>query len=109
LEAVTIAEPATGKRYEERTVALRIRLLGSFHDGYLEFEYPRVFRYEVRSESVLQGHGDWLYDEFRVGEAGQLIHEIEWASGSRWLIEASDVAFKWLPGSLDRGAPDPDA
>jgi hypothetical protein len=45
-------------------------------------------------------HRDWRYDEFRLSAAGHVLHEIEWAgpsSTSRWLIEASDVEYRWEP------------
>jgi hypothetical protein len=109
LESFTINEPALGERHQKRILAATIRLLGSYHDGYLEFHYPQVFSYDLQAPAGLQGHGDWLYDEFRLSEAGYLVHEIEWATRSRWLIEASDVALSWLPGGPAPGTPDPDA
>jgi hypothetical protein len=109
LEALTLAEPATGERHEQRTLAATIRLLGAYHDGYLELHYPVVFSYDLQATSTPQGHGDWLFDEFRISEGGRLLHEIEWAAGTRWLIEASDVHLKWLPADRRASAPDPDA
>jgi hypothetical protein len=96
LETATFSEPATGKRSEVRHLSLRLRLLGAYHDRWLEFFYPKVFGYEMSGEGTESGHGDWLYDEFRLSSKGHLLHEIEWAGkagsdGSRWLIEASDV------------------
>jgi hypothetical protein len=98
LESATFAEPASGERNEVRHVSLRLRLLGAYHDRWLEFFYPKVFAYEMSSQGTEAGHGDWLYDEFRLSPNGHLLHEIEWAgragsNGSRWLIEASDVEF----------------
>ena len=102
LEGVSIAELGSGERSEERFTTLRVRLLGAYHDGFIELVYPSVFRYTLSSPSAVRGLGDWLYDEFRVSAAGHLIHEIEWAGfhgaeGSRWIIEASDVEFHWSP------------
>jgi hypothetical protein len=97
LEVVELSEPDTGARREQRTLALRVRLLGAYHDGHVEFRYPKVFAYELAAPGGEQGHGDWLYDEFRLTEAGRLLHEIEWAHGGRWLIEAADVEFVWIP------------
>ena len=102
LESVTVLEPATGERSESRTTAIRVRLLGAYHDGFIELFYPRVFAYSLGNASATSGHGDWRYDEFRLAQDGHLIHEIEWAGfsggeGSRWIIEASDVEFQWLP------------
>ena len=100
LESVLISEPATGGRNEQRVTTIRARLLSAYHDGFIEFSYPHVFRYSLDSPSSPRGLGDWRYDEFRVSPAGRLIHEIEWSGfpggeGSRWIIEASDVEFCW--------------
>jgi hypothetical protein len=100
LESVTFSEPYGGKNDEKRTCALHVRLLGAYHDGYIELLYPRVFSYTFTCADALQGHGDWRYDEFRLSERGHLLHEIEWWSPNargRWIIEASDVEHRWLP------------
>jgi len=102
LQEIRLEEPAQGERCEVRTAALRIRLLGAYHDMWLEFFYPRVYSYTLSGPAVRCGHGDWRYDEFRLSEAGHLLHEIEWAGspaeeGGRWLIEASDVQFSSEP------------
>jgi hypothetical protein len=98
LESAALVEHATGRRSEVRHLSLRLRLLGAYHDRWLEFFYPKVLAYEMSNEQSEAGHGDWLYDEFRLSPQGNLIHEIEWAgragsNGNRWLIEASDVEF----------------
>jgi hypothetical protein len=104
LESITITEPATGKRSEQRGTTIRIRLLGAYHDGFIELSYARVIRYSLTSPSSERGLGDWRYDEFRVAPGGHLIHEIEWAGfpreeGSRWTIESADIEFQWIPRS----------
>ena len=101
LESFSISEPSTGERHEIREVEINIELLGAWHDGNIRFRYPNVGRYVVEGFSVGQGHGDWLYDEFRVSSKGTLIHEIEWEDG-RWLIEADDVDFSWHPFEDER-------
>jgi hypothetical protein len=100
LEAVQVLEPSDGERHEFRTASIRIRLLGAYHDGHIEFHYPTVFEYRLTAATLSQGHGDWRYDEFRLDEKGRLVHEIEWATygaTNTWLIVASDVHHKWLP------------
>lgn len=37
----------------------------------------------------------WQYDEIRLSESGHVVHEVEWSSGSRWLIECADVTYEW--------------
>lgn len=102
LEELVLSEPARGERQEIRTVSLRIRLLGAYHDGHVELHYPRVFRYSLGLADGAQGHRDWRYDEFRVSERGTLLHEIEWrgcgpGDAPRWVIEADDVIHTWHP------------
>jgi hypothetical protein len=78
---------------------MRVRLLGAYHDGHIELTYPRVFAYRFETQPR-GGHHDWRYDEFRLTEEGHVIHEIEWCGAAiigRWLVEASDVHFKWMP------------
>ena len=41
------------------------------------------------------GHGDWLIDEVRVSDRGLVIHEIDFSSGSRLLIECKDIEHEW--------------
>jgi hypothetical protein len=80
-----------------RFCSLEVRLLGAFHDGMIHLRYPRMFGYSFQSSICERGMGDWRYDEFRLSERGNLLHEIEWADGGRWLIEADDIEFKWQP------------
>ena len=112
LEELRVEEPASGERRERRTVALRVRLLGAYHDGHIDLYYPRVFRYQLDLEDGEWGHRDWRYDEFRLTEGGRLLHEIEWWGPDRtgrWLIEASDVEFTWLPAGPSAPADAPAA
>jgi len=100
LESVLMDEPASGERHEQRTVAMRVHLLGAYHDGHIEFYYPRVFAYALNVTDAVGGHRDWLYDEFRVSPEGHLVHEIQWSGSEetgRWIIEASDVEYSWHP------------
>jgi hypothetical protein len=36
LESLHLSEPSSGERHEIRTLSLRLRLLGAYHDGYIE-------------------------------------------------------------------------
>jgi hypothetical protein len=101
LESATFQEQASGSRSEIRSLSFRIRLLGAYHDNWIELYYPKVYRYSFESGPSKKGHGDWRYDEFRLSEKGALVHEIEWAGSvggaARWLIEASDIVFSVEP------------
>jgi len=114
LEEVIVSEPAIGERSEKRVTEIRARLLGAYHDGYIELSYLGVIRYSLSSSSAVRGIGDWRYDEFRLHSDGHLIHEIEWSGfpedvGSHWVIEASDIKFKWIPNLLAERGGEPDS
>jgi hypothetical protein len=101
LENVIISESSGSD--QSRITTVRIRPLAAYHDGYIEFFYPKAFAYSIETVSCSTGGGDWLYDEFCLAKSGNLIHEIEWAGppkgiqGSRSVIGASDVEFQWIP------------
>jgi hypothetical protein len=104
LETFELHEVSTGQRSEGRTLSMSVRLLGAYHDRYIELRYPRVFSYGLNISSGESGQRDWRYDELRLSNRGNLIHEIEWygshATGS-WIIEASDLEVDWVlkPGA----------
>jgi hypothetical protein len=100
LEALDLTEASSGERSEKRALSMRVRLLGAYHDGYIELYYPRVLRYALKVVDGEHGHRDWCYDELRLSKDGNLIHEVEWrgpTGNGVWLIEASDLEFKWTP------------
>ena len=90
-----------GKFGQGTPPSIKIRLLGAHGDGFIELEYTQVFHYALSYKGELHGHQDWRYDEFRVTDAGHVVHEIEWCGPTdtgNWLIEASDVSCTWFPG-----------
>jgi WD40 repeat protein len=93
LEEVTFDYQATGKRSEIRSLDIHVRLLGSYHDGYIEFHYSGVHDYSM------VGVSEWGYDEIRLTDDGHVLHEIEFdlSSGRRWIIECDDVTYTWKP------------
>ena len=77
------------------SVIIRIKLLNAQQDRFLQFSYSNVSGYELGLASQ-SGHRDWRYDEFRLTDGGQVLHEIEWAGAkhsARWKIISEDVAF----------------
>lgn len=110
LEHFTISEPSSGEHHDTRSTSAEIRLLAAYHDGFIEFRYADVFGYSISVSGAGRGHGDWRYDEFRLSDNGRLIHEIEWARGATWIIEAADVEFLWTPASSNQAgnAADPE-
>ncbi len=80
--------------------SIKIRLLAAYCDGHIEFDYREVFNFQLSYFGQSYGHQDWRYDEFRVTDNGHVVHEIEWCGAidtGRWLIEAADVDYAWIP------------
>lgn len=99
LESFNLLEASSGERSDVRTLSLKVRLLGAYHDGIIELRYPRIFAYRLNLEDGDSGHHDWRYDEFRLSDRATVIHEIEWCGLQHvgtWFIEASDVEFAWF-------------
>ena len=99
LEWLKIEESRIDKESNLRAVSIAVRLLGAYDDGAIELRYPTVYAYQLRFLGDECGLWDWRYDEFRLSEGGHLVHEIEWCRLSetgRWVIEASDVEFRWI-------------
>ena len=96
LEKIAIAETGTGERNEIRHTGIQVRLFGAYHDGFIERHYPMVYHCSLAAPCSTDGLGDWLCDEFTLSSEGHMVHEIEWERG-RWIVEASDIAFQWIP------------
>jgi hypothetical protein len=95
IEAVNVCEPASGERQERRLLEIRIRLLGAYHDGIIEFMYKGIDEYSLQASMAPNGHGDWLRDE--VDDCGvSILHTIVLANG-RLQIKAAEVEYKWTP------------
>lgn len=95
VEFVKISEIASGERRQNRHINIDVRLLGAYHDGYLDLCYKNVVQYELRKSDSWDSHGDWLYDEVRLSDNNLVLHEIELASDIIWLIECKDIEFNW--------------
>src|SRR5947207_13827423 len=67
----------------------------AFHDGYIELTYLDVKSYNLSSKHVQFNRVDWLYDEVRLSDNGNVLHEIEWDGGDYWVIEATEIIYKW--------------
>jgi hypothetical protein len=103
VESLTLSEPSSGDRHENRAIEIQLRLMGSYHDGYMNISYRGVQSYSLETPSEFNlpplhvGHGDWLYDEVRLSEQKFVVHEVEFSRGSRWLIECKDIDWTWEP------------
>lgn len=97
VESILVFETASSERQENRQAHIKVRLLGAYHDGYIEIEYVNVQHYSINSN--YPNHGDWGYDEIRLSDNGRVLHEIE-IGGATWIIECEDIRYVWLPQRL---------
>jgi hypothetical protein len=97
-ESLTIDELGAGTRREVRQRNIRLRLLGAFHDGYVELSYRKVVTYSCDMTLATRrfniGHGDLLYDEIQLTSEGKVRHVIEFESGLM-TIDCADIEYKW--------------
>ena len=100
LKSLSISELSSGERSQNRAIEIRVRLLGAYHDRHIELIYEGVRNYSLEtspefksSRTYRSGHGDWLIDEIRLSESDLALHEIEFSSGSRWIIECENIQY----------------
>lgn len=96
VESIKITEPSSGDRQENRGLEIHVRLLGSYHDGIVEFTYREVQSYAIQARRSLVGHGDWLEDNVDVRRHDTLSHCVQLTNGS-FEIEANEIEYKWTP------------
>ena len=103
VESLTILEPSSGERHENRSLEIHVRLLGPYHDGHMVLIYRGVQSYELSAPQAFKGpplnvgHGDWLADEVRLSESNLVQHEVEFSRGTSWSIECRDIEWAWHP------------
>src|SRR5277367_4486168 len=73
VESLTITEPSTGERLQNRSLRISVRLWGAFHDGHILLDYPDVQMYSLENPTTGASHGDWLVDEIRLSENGLVL------------------------------------
>jgi hypothetical protein len=97
VEYLRIIEQSVEKNRRLRNLHIELRLLGAYHDGFLDLDYVNVKNYSLNKNTSWNSHGDWLFDEVRLSDKNLVLHEIEFASGEYWLIECEDIKFEWKP------------
>ncbi|KAB8144382.1 hypothetical protein F8S13_05775 [Chloroflexia bacterium SDU3-3] len=87
-----------------RYVDINIRLLGAYHDGYINLHYKDVKFYTLgfikeskEGDFNELGHGDWLIDEIFLGDNGNVVHKIRFSEGSQWEIQCNNIIYTWNP------------
>jgi len=95
VEKVSIDEIGVGERRQERSLEISVSLLGAYHDGYTYLSYEEVVDYRLQkgklSNQYRQAHGDWLIDEIRLSDEGNVIHEILFSNEATWIIECKNI------------------
>lgn len=96
---ITVNEEPSGVDDGQRLIRIESRLLGPFHDRYFDFSYRRVANYvfDLPQRSGLppyNGHGDLLFQEFRLMDDDGFCHEMEFSSGRRIYIECDQILVR---------------
>lgn len=102
VESLKIAEVSFGERRRNRNIEIHLQLLGAYHDGFIDLIYKGVKGYtltlpEEDNSGLNTWHGDWMSDEIRLTEDGNVIHEVEFQVDGRWKIFFTDIEYKWTP------------
>ncbi|MEO8071875.1 MAG: hypothetical protein ABI686_01385 [Acidobacteriota bacterium] len=104
LEHLIVRELVSGERSEIRSLEIEVKLLGAYHDGYIEFHYKEVKSYcfdqphrQGKWETTKKRHKDWIVDEVDLSGNGYILHEIEWLDGGHWFIECRSFEYNWIP------------
>lgn len=105
VESINISEPLINETKSERRIDISVRLLGAFHDGNIQLDYKNVTSYKLEAPNDAEykkyrersGHGDWLIDEVRLTESGNVFHEVIFRWGAQWSIECEELEYRWCP------------
>ena len=96
VECITISEPSSGDRHQNRGLEIHVQLIGAYHDGTIEFTYKRVHHYSIQAMRDTAGHGDWLEDGVDVRRHDTLLHRVTLTNGG-FEIEAEGIEYMWTP------------
>jgi hypothetical protein len=101
LRTLTINEVSNERpeRYQ-----IEISFLGAFHDRLFKFAYTGVTQYQLLTPSTAEAHGDVYFDEIRLSNKRNVIHEVLFMTNVRWIIECKSFLFEeeMLPHSRSR-------
>jgi WD40 repeat protein len=91
LESLSLDVIASGRRLEDRASDISVRLLGAFHDGYIELRYVNATSFSFVPVQ------EWQYDEIHLTKEGRVIHTIRFDENSHWIIECDSISHEWKP------------
>jgi hypothetical protein len=98
LDSLVVREQASGDRREIRRLAVDIDLVGPFHDRRIRLRYRGVQAYRFDTERAEgarwthTAHGDLLMHEVRLGEGGNVVHELRFERRGTFLIECESFS-----------------
>jgi hypothetical protein len=74
---------------------IEISFLTGLEDRVLKFSYKNIVHYSLESPSQSETHSEVYFDEIRLSERKNMIHEILFMSNARWIIESNDFSFSF--------------
>ena len=93
---------------DENKVTITLKLLGAYHDGFITLKYSDVQYYKLNrneSSTIKSSHGDLRYEEFRLDEDGNQIHEFDWYTldeNAAFLIACRHIEYIWEEIPFDK-------
>jgi hypothetical protein len=85
----------------DNQVDIQLTLLGAYHDGQIILTYSDVQYYRLdrnKNSAVVGSHGDLRYEEFRMDDKGNMIHEFDWYTKDEnavFLIACKHICYEW--------------
>jgi hypothetical protein len=67
--------------------------LNAFEDRLLSFSYRDVVHYKLSTPGKIQAHGEVYFDEVRLSDQMNVVHEILFMNDIRWVIECKEFSF----------------
>jgi hypothetical protein len=107
IESLEILEREVSES-SEATIDIIIKLFAPYKDGKIKLIYSGVRYYHLEKAHLIgvpakvfneptTHHGDWIMDEIYLSDEDFVVHEIEFAFETRWIIYCKNIEYKWLP------------
>jgi hypothetical protein len=72
---------------------LEISFLGGFEDRILKYSYGDIVSYHFETPDRISAHSEVYFDEIRLSEQGNVVHEILFMTNVRWITECKIFNF----------------
>ena len=92
LQSLTITG-VFGPDQRPQTCDIQATFLNAFCDRLLKFHYQGVISYNLQTPATFRAHPDVYFDEIRLSDRANVIHEILFMDNIRWIIESRNFSL----------------